>query len=363
MFGRLSKTAPVVAALACLAIAPVTAHAQKVDEVTLGWPSQLSVSMAHIAFGQELGFFEEENINLQIESSNAGSLPLLQQLQNGGLDVGYIAVESLIIAEQNQGITFALQFAYNYMRRSIWEMIVLADSPVNEVTDLAGKTIGVGSPAFGNVPITKAILRSSGVDPESVSILGVGLGGSAFRALRAGDIDVLNLFDTMHAALEASGVPIKRIPLPSEYTDHSSQGFMFHKDTIAENPDLVERIGRAMAKSTIACDANAEGCVKAFWKQRPGLKPSGNDDLENLRRQKLVVETRQSRLMWFPDDIEQKFGAFREKDWELLLQEMTSGGTIKEAPADASKYYTNDFVDAFNDFDTDEVIQRAKNWK
>jgi len=355
------KLAGTLALATSLAFATGAANAQDNEKVTLGWPTQLSVSMAHISFGEELGFFDEEGIELEIVPSNAGSLPLLQQLKDGGLDVAYLALESLIIAEQNQGITFDHMFAYNYMRRSIWEIVALEESPVNTIKDLEGKTIGVGNPAFGNVPITKAMLASSGVDPNSVGILGVGLGASAFRALREGDIDVLNLFDTMHATLEASGVDIKRIAMPAEYTDHSSQGFMFNNKTVADNPDLIERFGRAIAKSTVACEVNVEGCVKAFWKQRPGLKPAG-DDAQNLERQKHVVETRQSRLMWFPDGLAEQFGAFRNEDWELVVQEMQRGGTISDEPVDVAKYYTNDFVDAFNDFDRDAVIQQAKNW-
>jgi hypothetical protein len=58
------------------------------------------------------------------------------------------------------------------------------------------------------------------------------------------------------------------VPLPAEYTDHSSQGFAFREDQITNGADLVIRFGRAMAESTVACNANVEGCVKSVLEEK-----------------------------------------------------------------------------------------------
>jgi hypothetical protein len=59
--------------------------------------AQLSVSMAHISFGTELGFFKQQGLEIEVNSSTQGSFLVMQQLLAGNLDGIYVALESPII--------------------------------------------------------------------------------------------------------------------------------------------------------------------------------------------------------------------------------------------------------------------------
>ncbi|HMV38192.1 MAG TPA: ABC transporter substrate-binding protein, partial [Plasticicumulans sp.] len=48
----------------------------------------------------------------------------------------------LRIARQPGKQNFPLKFVYNYLRNSVWEFAVPADSQVKTIADLKGKTIG-----------------------------------------------------------------------------------------------------------------------------------------------------------------------------------------------------------------------------
>jgi NitT/TauT family transport system substrate-binding protein len=359
---RLTRLGAAIA-FCLLAISLSPASAQTLQKFRLGWPSPLSVSMAHISFGADLGLFKEEGLEVEVVSSTQGSFPVMQQLLAGNLDGIYVALESPIIGEMTHKTKFPMKFTYNYIRRSLWEIVVLEDSQIRTLADLRSKTIGVGGVSWGNVPITKALLASNGIKPDEFKLLGVGVGATAFRALTTKQIDALNLYETMHATMEANGIKLRRLPMPAENTDHSSQGFAFRDDQIAKDPNLIIKFGRAMAKSTIGCNANIEGCVKAFWKANPTLKPIEGTEEDKLRRDAHVVGVRMERLLWFRKGEPEQIGVFSDVDWKLVIQELEKGEVIQKTDIPLNRFYTNEFVGKFNEFDKAAVIAAAKGYK
>jgi NitT/TauT family transport system substrate-binding protein len=350
--------AAVTAALA-FNLSPSAGNAEALKKFRLGWPSPLSVSMAHISFGTELGLFKDQGLEIEVSSSTQGSFLVMQQLLAGNYDGIYVALESPIIGELMHKTKFPLIFTYNYIRRSLWEIAVLDDSPIRSVADLRGKTIGVGGVSWGNVPITKALLASSGIKAEDFNFVGVGVGGPAFRALTTKQVDALNLYETMHATLEANGVKLRRVPLPAEYTDHSSQGFAFRQDQLAGDPELIVKFGKAMAESTIACNANIEGCVRAFWKENPTLKPIEGTEEDKLRRDTYVVRARMARLLWFREGEPEQIGRFSDSDFKLVIRELQRGEIIPTTDIAGDRFYSNDFVGRFNDFNKAAIVAAA----
>src|SRR5690606_24686493 len=172
-----------------------------------------------------------------------------------------------------------LRFIYNNTREGIWELAGPAKSDVRSIADLKGKTVGIGGPAFGNVPVLKAAIAASGLKISDVNLQPVGVGSPAFRAMTSGQIDALNLWDTMHAALERAGFPLRRLEFPEEFVGNPSHGLIATEAKIANEPELIGRFGRAWSKGEVACAANIDGCLIAFWRQYPQLKPA-NKTLE-----------------------------------------------------------------------------------
>src|SRR5690606_24949658 len=117
----------------------------------------------------------------------------------------------------------------------------------------------------GNIFMSRAILASQGVPASDVKFLAVGTGAAAFDALKTRQVQVLNLFDTAHVRVEQNGIPIRRVPLPAAYQGLSSHGISVTRKLYDENPDLIARFGRALTKGTVACQANLESCIRAYW--------------------------------------------------------------------------------------------------
>jgi TRAP transporter TAXI family solute receptor len=72
---------------------------------------------------------------------------------------------------------------------NITQVVVKADSGIESLEDLEGKTVSVGSPSSGTEVIALRLLAVAGLDPdEDISKRGLGVGESA-QAIRDGSID------------------------------------------------------------------------------------------------------------------------------------------------------------------------------
>jgi NitT/TauT family transport system substrate-binding protein len=331
------------------------------DKVNFAWPGAITTGFAPFAMAYEMGIFKQENIDFNVVVLQ-GTGVIFPQLLNGSIFTAYSTPDPLIISRQPDKPNFDIRYVYNAVRNSIWEIVVLDGSSVHSVKDLAHKKIGVGGLVWGNVPMTKAILQQGGADPAGVEFVAVGAGVPAFEALKRGQIDALNLFDVQHAVLEAQGTKLRRVKLPPQYAGVSSHGLPMTVKMIKEHPDLVARFGRAVAKGTIACDANPVGCLHAYWKMNPTLKPETVDkDVE--ARELRFVKTRLSNMIFFDPGEPHRYGAYKEKDWTTLIASLRLGGQLDNTDVKLDSLYTNQFVDEYNKFDVGEVVKAAKAYK
>jgi NitT/TauT family transport system substrate-binding protein len=258
-----------------------------------------------------------------------------------------------------------VKFFYNHLRRNVWELVVPADSRIKTISDLKGATIGVNSLATTNIPTTMSILASAGLDPKKdVTFVAVGMGPPAFQAIRSKQIDVLNLFDTMHAMLERSGFKIVRLEIPAKFVHLSENSLLTHVDNLQNKRTALVGFGRALAKGTIGCYANLPACVRLAWQQDPKLKPQGKSDQDAMDDALAVLKIRGLSYFDFPNnDPTGKWGSFSEEMWKNKIAELHENGIIKSDKIDISTLYTNDLIPDINKFDAAAVTHQAETLK
>lgn len=349
-----------LAALALVSTLALPAAAK--DKFVYGVPSAISSAIANFVFAKELGYFDQENLEVELVPL-AGSSVIIPQLLSGQIHASGASMEPLVIARQPGKQNFPLKFVYNYLRNSVWEFAVPADSPIKTLADLKGKSIGVVSLGSGNVYTTRAILAASGVDWKGVNIQPVGFGGQAFQALKTNQIQALNLWESAHAALEVSGTPIRRLDLPKEFQGMSSHGFEVTDKLLKENPQLIARFGRAVSKGAVACEANMTGCLQAFWKHYPSLKPKVGTEEEILRKEMAIMKPRIDNVTYFRTGEPRVWGAYADRDWKLLIAALKEGGEVTNENIPMSSLYTNELVPEYNKFDPQVVARQARAWK
>ncbi len=349
------------AALSFGLLAGATLPAAAQEKLVFAWPGNMSSGIAPFIFASELGYFKEENITLDVVVLG-GSGVINPQLMAGSVFTSYLTYEPLIISRKPGNPNFDFRFGYNAVRKSIWEMSVLAESPIKSIKDLAGKTIGVGALTFGNVLMTKAILKREGVNPDSVQFVAVGVGVTAFQALRTGKVDALNLYDITNVLLQQQGTKIRFIDFPPEFSAISSHGLPFTGKNIKEKPQQIAGFGRATAKGTVACIANPEGCLNAYWKNYAAQKPSGGD-ADALRNETPLLQSRIDHMQFWRDGEPKTYGSFGDKDWDPLIASLREGGLIDDTQIKLDTLYTNQFVAEYNKFDPAAVMKAAKAYK
>ena len=329
------------------------------DRFIFVWPSAINSGVAPLSFARQLGYFEAEKLDVQIQVLS-GTAVIVPQLLAGKVDAAYASLEPLVISRQPGKPNFPLRFVYNLFPRSIWEFVVPEKSPIQKISDLRGKTIGVFALTSGNIFMTRAILQDAGVPWNEVKLQAVGTGVAAFEALRNGQIDVLNLFDTAHVRLEQSGTAIRRLEVPAKMQNLSSHGIEVTEAKLKQNPELLERFGRALTKGSIACSANLPACVRAYWQDYPALKPATGAEEENLKREVEVLRIRMPNLLPPGRDKTVPTGAFTEEDWKVLIEALKAGGEVTDPNIPLSTLYTNALVPGYNRFDRATVEEEAR---
>lgn len=348
---RLNKLALTLALpLACMG------SALAAETVTFGTVTRITVGYAPLVAAQELGYFKEENIDLQIREF-VGSAVLMPQIATKQVTIGYPAADVLLLTRQPGRDPVPAKFFYNAIRSSIWEFYVAEKSPIKSISDLKGKKIGIAALANGNVPITRAMFKEMGmVEGKDYEFTTIGVGGPAFNALATGQVDVYNTFDVNAALMTASGVKVRKLEIPKKYSQLMSNGYVTHEDNIKNKPQMLAGFGRAATKGVIACDENPRWCITTFWKHFPQTKPQQGSEEEKMNNSLAMLAARQAGNLNFSDiGGKKRFGYYAPEIWKNYVQVLNDGGQMSVREIDTSTVYTNAFVDEFNKFDEAKV--------
>src|SRR5206468_1096334 len=148
---------------------------------------------------ETLGYWKAEGLDVEIttlEGSTAG----VQQLAAGNIQFATVGPETALISRE-KGVKIKAFYAIS--RVTIFRVVVPQGSPIQGVTDLRGKTIGVSALTSGAVPVARALVASGGMDPDKdVKWLAVGVGAPAAVAITQKSVDAMALWGDFQAGFE-----------------------------------------------------------------------------------------------------------------------------------------------------------------
>ena len=311
------------AALVAASAVPAAAETVKV-----GMPIPVTLTdLGYYAFGEELGFFKEGDIDLRIIVFK-GSGKMVPQVATKKLDIGWALPGALFKSYQPGRTRLPVVYFYNIMPTWTLQLSVLASSDIKTVGDLKGKKVGIGALTWGTIPMLKARLKDAGLTVgENVELAAVGILGSGFLALRRGRVDALDYNNTWQDLLELSGTKIRRLPIKDKFHNLFTNGFMAHRETLAPKRATLVQFARGMAKSSIACQENPAACVKAFWRKHPNMKPKG-DEAKTLPASVKMVNNRLALMNIGAKDVVGKMGHWPRKSFEHYVNAYFESGWI-----------------------------------
>jgi sulfonate transport system substrate-binding protein len=329
MFRRLA------AVMAALVLSSGLAAAQ--SKVTLAVGGGGCLCYLPTILAKQLGEFEKAGVNVEIVDFKGGS-ESLKAVIGGSADVvsGYFD-HCVNLAAKGQH----LQAFVVYDR---YPGLALVVSPkhageIKSVKDLANKKVGVSAPGSSTDFFLKYLLSKNGVDPNSVGVVGVGLGATAVAAMEQGQIDAAVMLDPSVTILQGRNKDLKIL-----------------SDTRTQNDTLAvfggEYPGGALytkADWIAGHQKEVQGMATAIVATLKWIHTHAPEEIMNKMPPEMVGKDKDLYLAALKNTIPMysETGRMDPKGAAAVLAVFSqSSPDVAKANIDLSKTYTNDFVDA-----------------
>jgi NitT/TauT family transport system substrate-binding protein len=339
--------------ISCAALVLVAAAPARAEKLIFS-PTTTDLTVGHAAHSslpRYMKCWENEGLDVDvvgIQGATAG----MQQIAAKNVTFANVGPEVLMMARAKGARVKAI---YTYSRSTIYRAVALKSSGLTKTEDLRGKTMGVIAMSTGAVPYGRQMLQAAKINPETeVQWLPIGEGAQAALALKRGDAAAWFAWDTAVAALESQGLEFVHIK-PPYFDDLIGNVIVAHEDFLANNKPAAIKLLRCIAKATIFGLTNPEKTIKVHWQYYPATKPEG-DEVEAMKKARIVFESRFSGYQ-VPAGV--KWGENIASQWQGVAK-LLQAEKLLPPDYDVQGSYTNELIDAVNDFDAQAVVQAAK---
>lgn len=333
MFRRL--TGALAAVVLSTGLMSGVALAQSKVTLAIGGASCLCYLPTMLA--HQLGEYKKAGVDVEVIQFKGGS-EALKAVMGGSADVvsGYFD-HTVNLAAKGQN----LQSFVVYDRFPGFALVVSPKhtAAIKSVKDLANKKIGVSAPGSSTDFFLKYILGKNGVDPNSVGVIGVGLGATAIASMEQGEIEAAIMLDPAVTLLAGKYKDLKIL------SDTRSQ-----KDTLAVFGG--EYPGGALytkADWIAAHPKEAQGMTNAIVATLKWIHSHTPEEIAAKMPPELVGKDKPLYIAALKNTLPMysKTGRMDPKGAEAVLAVFSqSSPAVKNAKIDLSKTYTNKFVDA-----------------
>jgi len=255
---------------AMLAIAVSTVPAQGADKVRIG-VSNYNISNLTIGVAQTKDFFKQEGIEAEIIRMNPNVATMA--LVSG--DIDYSTLIGSVIGANLKGAKVKM-IACSQDRTPL---SLVGKAAIKSVTELKGKTIGVGS--YGSTPdiIARMVVKHYGVDPETeIKMLALGSDSARLTALKEGVVDAIIVAPPVDFEGKKMGFNI--LSRAGDILRFPYNGLGTSVEKITERPDGVKRVIRAIVRANGFIRRNREGAIQVLvnWtKTKPEFAEAAYD--------------------------------------------------------------------------------------
>jgi NitT/TauT family transport system substrate-binding protein len=324
-------------ALAALVLSSGLALAQSKVTLAIGGASCLCYLPTMLA--KQLGEYEKAGVNVEMVEFKGGS-EALKAVMGGSADVvsGYFD-HCVNLAAKGQH----LQSFVVYDRYPGFALVVSPkhSAEIKSIKDLANKKIGVSAPGSSTDFFLKYILKKNGVDPNSVGVIGVGLGASAIAAMEQGQVEAAIMLDPAVTILQHRDKNLKIL------SDTRSQ-----KDTLAVFGG--EYPGGALytkAEWIAAHPKEVQAMTNAIISTLKWIRSHTPEEIADKMPAEYVGKDKALYIAALKNTLAMysETGRMDPKGAEAVLAVFSqSSPEVAKANIDLSKTYTNTYVDAAN---------------
>ncbi len=229
----------------CLAAPALAAGPLKVGYIPVGDCLQLYVAEAE-------GYFKAEGLDVAAAPMKGGAV-IAPAVEGGELAIGWSNTVSIILAHA-KGFDFAfLAPGVEGVAgtHDVHALLVPANSPVQSVKDLAGKTVAVNTLGNINEAAVRALADKAGIAPDSIRLVEVPFPDMA-AALARGSADAALVLEPF--VTDATTRGLARVLDPSPHAPFGSPyligGWFAKKAWIKDHPAEAAAFARAVVKAS-----------------------------------------------------------------------------------------------------------------
>lgn len=324
-------------AFVALVLSSGFAFAQTKVTLAIGGASCLCYLPTMLA--QELGEYKKAGLDMELIQFKGGS-EALKAVMGGSADVvsGYFD-HTVNLAAKGQN----LQSFVVYDRYPGFALVVSPKhtNAIKSIKDLANKKIGVSAPGSSTDFFLKYILKKNGVDPNSIGVIGVGLGATAIASMEQGEIEAAIMLDPAVTVLQGNHKDLKILSDTRSQKDTLAVfggeypgGALYTKaDWIASHPKETQ----AMATAIVATLKWIHSHTAEQIADKMPAELIGKDKAGYIAALKNTMPMYSETGRMDPKGAEAVLAVFSQSSPE-----------VAKAKIDLSKTYTNQFVDAAN---------------
>lgn len=333
-----------------------SAAADEVQHLTVAVPfGGGSPSAIPVWLGEELGYFEEEGIEIELVSLEGRPAETVGLVSAGQADIVISSADTLLMPTA-QGDDPGLKYLYTAYQQPTQAVAVLEDSEIQRFSDLAEGQVGMPSQGAPYETILRANINGDGGDDSGISSVSVS-GAGALESLNRGDITAYSANrGEIELASLATDIDVRYLDYADGLDTLLAAGIMVRADSTDEEMETYTKFLRSYAKSGIFAQENPEAAVRANWEKYPASRTSGMEEDEALEEAVTVLKATVDQFEPTEDGV---WGYTAPERWEKQMEYLGIEGDIE----DVTELYDNSLIDEVNNFETNEVLELAAQYE
>lgn len=287
---------------------------------------------AHLFAAKELGYFEEEGLDVTILEGSEKATPM-QLLVSGDDQFAYLDPGDLAPAI---AAGMDLVNVGTFLQTMPVGIATHGDVPNSSPQDMIGKKV-VDTAGSTWTLIMDPFLKANDIDPKKVEIIIADWGAKTTMFLEK-DVDmvagyVTNDFQILQVQ---QGLKLNYWLVADYGFNMLAHGIVTSREYAGKNPEITAGIVRAVQRGAKYAAENPEEAAKIMSKLFPEVLP---EDV-TIAQVKATVQ-----LFHTPKTEGQPYGWASEEDWERTIALLFDNGGIESRLEKATDYFTNDYID------------------
>ncbi len=291
-------------------------------------PFSFSLSFASVLYGDAAGYYADEGLDMEIQAGK-GAAMAAQMVLADQMDSGRTGGTNYIQARVNNGAP--LVSIATIAQLSPFFLISSSENPVNAVSDLEGRTVGMASLGGSMEGTLDLLMLSGGASPDKVEKVKVADTAASFALIEAGRAGAFIGNTSSMIKARAARDTVVAVPMDDSMP---GQVYVARPEDVEANTEKYSAFLRATHRSAleIARSTELEPILEAI-----GAKHSVNG-LYDMEIAKIDLATNAQN--WIAKGEENLLRNIPEV-WDNAVSLLSSAGMIESAP-DATTLYTNE---------------------